>query len=37
MVANTDKIGSPSIVDDNPRVLKIKKYLRKHKLEKSYN
>ena len=37
MVANTDKIGSPSIADDDPRLLKIRKYLRKHKLEKSYN
>lgn len=34
MVANTDKIGGPSIADDDPRLLKIRKFLRKYKLDK---
>ncbi len=33
MVTNADKIGGPSTADDDPRLLKIGKFLRKYKLD----
>jgi len=33
MVVNADKIGGPSTADDDPRLLKIGKFLRKYKLD----
>lgn len=33
MVVNADKIGGPSTSDDDPRLLKIGKFLRKYKLD----
>jgi lipopolysaccharide/colanic/teichoic acid biosynthesis glycosyltransferase len=33
MVVNADKIGGPSTADDDPRITKIGKFLRKYKLD----
>jgi lipopolysaccharide/colanic/teichoic acid biosynthesis glycosyltransferase len=33
MVVNADKIGGPSTADDDPRITRVGKFLRKHKLD----
>src|SRR3990172_5192831 len=33
MVVNADKIGGPSTADDDPRITKIGKFLRRYKLD----
>ncbi|HHT9125303.1 MAG TPA: sugar transferase [Candidatus Brocadiia bacterium] len=33
MVVNAEKIGGPSTADDDPRITKIGKFIRKHKLD----
>ena len=35
MVVNADKMGGPSTADDDPRITRVGKFLRKHKLDET--